>query len=435
MPDVIVYEDTFGIASNIDFVSQILSEGLSALSASLAGTGSMAGSDGEGKKWGKNYDDQARAVFEGVNKTTEALASFAQRLNQTAYNWGAADGLTGVLPGENKWKKWVRTTVDALPPESAVADSGPGIQGVIDLVGEIGIPVPNGDTGHLNRASGAWQSFFDNEIRSALESLDSAFLLIQDNKSPEIDLIEGEFNEIFRMVSAIGDVVIFLGQTCREFREHLDNLRDQIIDAVEDMVAEQAAAVLVGAALSFVTVGIASAVGAGVAVSRIASTARKIKALIGLAKVASLATKINTVARTALVTLKSRMVVFAARKVEVVGSRVAKVVPFRKVVPHTSKQILEDLNHLPKGKGTKLKTVHLVDNEADLQKLWEKYTAGGKLLEPGEFEKKFPGSKRIQLPDGTIVQWRVQSKSTKNLPTVDFNIPGHDGLTKIHIGE
>ncbi|MGC7299610.1 hypothetical protein RA988_24210, partial [Mycobacteroides abscessus subsp. massiliense] len=80
------------------------------------------------------------------------LVSFSARLKQTAYNWGEADGLQGSLPGEERADEGQPTTVQAAAPPSSIGDSGTGLQGVIDLVGEIGIPIPNGDTGKLETA-------------------------------------------------------------------------------------------------------------------------------------------------------------------------------------------------------------------------------------------------------------------------------------------
>ncbi|MBB4855363.1 hypothetical protein HNP40_002764 [Mycobacteroides chelonae] len=276
MPTEIVYRNYFRIARDADDASKFLSQGVSALTLALEGTDSMAGSDVAGKQWGTEYDEAAK----GINSTTAALVSFSARLKQTACKWGESDGVQGSLPGEERADEGQPTTVQAAAPPSAIGDSGAGLQGVIDLVGEIGIPIPNGDTGKLETAQAAWKSFADDDLRAAIDVLDAGLETIQEDKSPEIDLVEAEFNEIQNSVIEIVKAVNALGPACGDFKATLDKLRQDIKDAVEQMLIEQAASVAVGIALSFVTAGIASAVGAGVAASRIARTAQKIKKLV-----------------------------------------------------------------------------------------------------------------------------------------------------------
>lgn len=280
MPTEIVYRNYFRIARDADDASKFLSQGASALTLALEGTDSMAGSDVAGKQWGTEYDEAAKDIIEGINSTTAALVSFSARLKQTAYNWGETDGLQGTLPGEERANEGTPTTVQAGAPPSSIGDSGSGLQGVIDLVGEVGIPIPNGDTGKLETAQAAWKAFADDDLRAAIDVLDAGLDTIQEDKSPEIDLIEAEFNEIQNSVIEIVKAVNELGPACGDFKATLEKLRQDIKDAVEQMLIEQAASVAVGIALSFVTAGIASAVGAGVAASRIARTAQKIKKFI-----------------------------------------------------------------------------------------------------------------------------------------------------------
>jgi hypothetical protein len=77
------------------------------------------------------------------------------------------------------------------------------------------------------------------------------------------------------------------------------------------------------------------------------------------------------------------------------------------------------------GSGPKVREV---ESEADLQAYFDALTRGGYTdrTPPG-----FPG-RMVELPDGTIVNWRTRSKSTGGIPTVDVN-PGNGESFKIHI--
>ncbi|MBO0868500.1 MAG: hypothetical protein J2P15_08035 [Micromonosporaceae bacterium] len=73
-------------------------------------------------------------------------------------------------------------------------------------------------------------------------------------------------------------------------------------------------------------------------------------------------------------------------------------------------------------------TVREVRSVEELQGYFDTLTKGGykDITPPG-----FPG-KMAQLPDGTIVNWRTQSKSTGSIPTLDVN-PGNGQTFKVHV--
>ncbi|WJR33532.1 colicin D domain-containing protein [Mycobacteroides immunogenum] len=313
MPTEIVYRNYFSIARDADDASKFLAQGASAITLALEGTDSMAGSDIAGKQWGAEYDAAAKDIIEGINSTTAALVSFSARLKQTAYNWGESDGLQGSLPGEERADEGQPTTVQAAAPPSAIGDSGTGLQGVIDLVGEIGIPIPNGDTGKLDTAQSAWKSFADNDLRAAIDVLAAGRDTIVEDKSPEIDLIEAEYGEIQNSVIEIGKAVDAIGPSCGDFKATLDKLRQDIKDTVEQMLIEQAASIAVGIALSFVTAGIASAAGAGVAAWRITRASKYIKNLIETAVTTAKLSKTGRVLTEGVTKFKGAMEALAAK--------------------------------------------------------------------------------------------------------------------------
>lgn len=313
MPTEIVYRNYFSIARDADDASKFLAQGASALTLALEGTDSMAGSDVAEKQWGAEYDEAAKSIIEGINSTTAALVSFSARVKQTAYNWGEADGIQGSLPGEERADEGQPTMVQAAAPPSSIGDSGTGLQGVIDLVGEIGIPIPNGDTGKLETAQSAWKNFANNDLRSAIDVLAAGRDTIVEDKSPEIDLIEAEFAEIQNSVIEIGKAVDVVGPSCGDFKATLDKLRQDIKDAVEQMLIEQAASVAVGIALSFVTAGIASAAGAGVAAWRVTKTAERIKNFIETVTTAARLSKTGRLAAEGVTALKSGMETLASK--------------------------------------------------------------------------------------------------------------------------
>jgi hypothetical protein len=77
------------------------------------------------------------------------------------------------------------------------------------------------------------------------------------------------------------------------------------------------------------------------------------------------------------------------------------------------------------GSGPKVREVR---NEEELQEYFDALTRNGStdITPPG-----FPG-KMVQLPDGTIVNWRTKSKTTGSIPTIDVN-PGNGQNFKVHV--
>ena len=66
----------------------------------------------------------------------------------------------------------------------------------------------------------------------------------------------------------------------------------------------------------------------------------------------------------------------------------------------------------------------IVSSEEDLGSLFDRFTQGGKVLED-------VGSRlRIGLPDGTSVQWRVESEAGG--PAIDIVLPDGE-IVKVHV--
>jgi uncharacterized protein YukE len=77
------------------------------------------------------------------------------------------------------------------------------------------------------------------------------------------------------------------------------------------------------------------------------------------------------------------------------------------------------------GSGPKIREVA---SEAELKDYFDALTRNGAtdISPPG-----FPG-RMVQLPDGTIVNWRTKSKTTGSVPTIDVN-PGNGQNFKVHV--
>lgn len=334
MTTTVRIESYFRIARDLDDASELLSRGLSRLAVSLGGCGSMAGSDRLGRSWGGEYDEAVSAVFDGVGGTTAAMVSLSGRLKQTAYNWAEADGTTGPLPGEDRALGGRPGAITPPTVPSVVGDSGPGLQGVIDLAGAIGVPVPNGNTGVLTGAESAWRRFADNFVGAAVDVLACGRDIIVADTSPEIDAIEAEFVDLQSAVLATATAAIQLSAACGEFGHDLTRLREQIRDEIEAMLAEQAVTAVIGIGLSLVTAGIAGAAAAGISTGRIAKTANVIRTAISSAAAVSRVARTGERVAAELVSSKRRLSEIADRAIDTFTGRAAAVPVPRKPVTY-----------------------------------------------------------------------------------------------------
>ncbi len=361
MPTEIVYRNYFSIARDADDASKFLAQGASALTLALEGTDSMAGSDVAGKQWGAEYDEAAKSIIEGINSTTAALVSFSARLKQTAYNWGEADGL-GRPP--------------RLPPgrrarRRRAADDGPS-RGTAIIDRRFG----NWST-RRNRSCG--RNRHSNPQRGYGEARNRAVRLeeLRQQRSPLNSVIE------------IGKAVDVVGPSCGDFKATLDKLRQDIKDAVEQMLMEQAASVAVGIALSFVTAGIASAAGAGVAAWRVTKTAERIKNFIETVTTAARLSKTGRLAAEGVTALKSAM--------ETLASKLPKALrPGKTKAPQPPKlQVTYKKSNLDKKFDSHARDMFGIEGNRNKENL-EKFQKSieGFLGDPAN-----PANKRISVPD------------------------------------
>lgn len=247
-----------------------------AINVSMLGeTGAMAGSDEEGTAWASSYDARAREILDAVNDLTLAMENYGGVVIQAGHNHAIAEH--NATPGGNgpppeRPPEPVSVAEVLTAPPSA---GGPG-QGLIDnalgLVDQIGVPVPDGDTGKVDKAAQAWDRLATvYQTKTVPEALDVQAGIFSNMSTPEIEYIGKDLGELRDAAEAILEACGELSQSCTEYRSALDNLRNQLTDILEDLAIELAATAAIGIAASFVTFG----VGAVAATAKTAHTITK----------------------------------------------------------------------------------------------------------------------------------------------------------------
>lgn len=247
--------------------------------ATLGETGSMAGSTDDGKAWAQSYDSRATDVLGAVNDLTKALENYGGVIIQAGYNHAMAEynahpsqnGAPPVRPADP-----ASVAGELTAPPSA---GGPGT-GLIENIGvleHIGIPVPDGDTDKLDKASTAWNQLATGPGTTAVvQALSGNAAKFRDTKSPEVDFIVKDLDELHQAADAILGSCAELAQSCSEYKTSLDDLRTKMKETVEDLVEELAISAAIGIATAFLSAG----VGAFAATAKAAASIKKYAGII-----------------------------------------------------------------------------------------------------------------------------------------------------------
>jgi hypothetical protein len=269
-----------------DVAADALHAALTELRSALDGTGSMAGSDAGGQDWGGGYVTAVGSSFAGAHATVSALTNYGHLLARAAANHDAAEADAARLPRPHETDPWGATSSAgvvhppvAVPP-SAVGDSGPGLQGAIDLAAAVGVPCPNGDVDKLTRASSAWTTFARTVAEVRVGVLDASGNMFGSIMSPEIGSIYRELRLIADACDRLRADADVLATSCRDFATELGELRARIKSLIEDFAIEEAASIAVGIGLAALTAGLSAAAGAAIAAGRFTMTANRVRRII-----------------------------------------------------------------------------------------------------------------------------------------------------------
>ena len=260
----------------------IIADGLIALGRSLGSSGSMAGSDPGGREWGTDYDAGAAGLFDLANQITAAAGNYADLLTQGGINHATAESDASIAQTSPASMPSLphAQVVNVAPPPSSVGDSGPGLQNAIDLAAAVGVPCPNGNTDVLDATARAWAEFGQIALAARKELLSAAGNMYGGIQSPEIGAIYRELRQIAESCQSLYSASIDTSTSCRAHAEGLRTTRSEIVDAIEQFAIEEAAAIVLGIGLSFLTAGVSAAASAAIAAGRFVSTANKVKSII-----------------------------------------------------------------------------------------------------------------------------------------------------------
>ena len=254
----------------------------------LGGTASMAGTDDAGKAWATSYDERVKDVLGAVNDLTKAMENYGGVVIQAGYNHAVAE--QNATPGN-------RGPAPAMPPEPAStagvlsappSAGGPG-RGLVDAIGlmqQVGVPVPDGDTDKVSTAADAWDRLATvYQTKTIAEGLEVDARTFGETRSPEVDVIVRDLDELRGAMTAVADGCAELSQSCREYESALGDLRTQLEGILKDLAIELAVTAAIGIAASFVSFGAGAVAGTAKAAQSITKFARIISEAVSAWKI------------------------------------------------------------------------------------------------------------------------------------------------------
>ena len=282
--------------------NQLAAIGYASLTGKLGGLGAMAGDDSTSVEFASTYDGAARDTVGACADLVDAMGTLGSLTGASGDNHRRAnadsvyklppptyDG-TGGLPAEGP------VDVEDYSPPSSLGGDNEDLPELWNLVVDHlqGYGWPNADTGKLREAATAWRTM-GSSVSGLTSQCDSARSMLEGQRSPEIPLARGAIKDVRTQVTGISEQCDDLAQACDDYADQVESTRETIKGLLRDLSIELGATAVVSGVASLVTLGGAAAVGAGVAVSRAVSCARKIIEVLAALKAIR---AIGTMART-----------------------------------------------------------------------------------------------------------------------------------------
>ncbi|MGW0252663.1 putative toxin [Nocardia goodfellowii] len=273
--------------------AQAMSAALDANLNTLAGCMKIAGSDEGGEAWGNGYNTAANDLIAAVGDAVLALENYGRIVYAMGRQWA-----------ETEWKTaGEKGAAPTYPPDPAPTQSQPrptldakggngrGIEGLVELADAINIPIPNGDRDKLHDATEAWKrintAIFDGSavtLAAAVEYLDSG-----DSKSPDIDYVFDDLEELQTIVEDISTQSLDLAISCAEHNLYLLEVRQEInkqaLEMLEDLIVDAA----IGAIAARLSLGASRAVTSARAAELIKKCGDTLRGMIAARKTARVA--------------------------------------------------------------------------------------------------------------------------------------------------
>ncbi|PNW08372.1 MULTISPECIES: hypothetical protein [Microbacterium] len=267
-------------------VARTLSDAESALGATLADSGRIAGNDPSGAAWAQAYDQTAPAVAQAINDAVAAALTVSGLLRQTGLNHASADADSNALGA------MLQAPIAVDAPAFGVCVSVPSVaggslgppNGWLDIQKYVAVIWPDGDPTKLRALALAWRDCATT-LESAWPSISSALTALADEESPEVDSARGVCITVGDSLTDIAAQARAIADSAETLAQHIDDAQNELRKQVALFLAETAAIEAIALAAGAATEGAGLLVGHGVAVFNASKyTVRFVEIVVRLAE-------------------------------------------------------------------------------------------------------------------------------------------------------
>lgn len=222
----------------------------------------MCGNYDSVKPWSDDYDRHTKDLISGSANLVNALRKYGDVLAAQGYNWQLHDHKVNIDPNKGPAPTPPRPTgeLTLTEPPSALGSNGDGIHntggphvmidGLINKLKELAVPIPNGDHEKIGAAGAAWKKFGEStEVAGAAAKIKTIISQIEAIHDPDhqadnlghLDTLRQGANTIAQGSVALAEPVsahsVALNDARSEMKTTIDHLkRDLLIGTVTIVV-------------------------------------------------------------------------------------------------------------------------------------------------------------------------------------------------------
>ena len=279
--------DALGSAAlKISSATRTLASSLNSCSG-MAGIDPMAEEFAEGTPEQGGYDAAADAMLRSGQTLAQAVAGFEAYVIGLAAAYRAME-LAGAEGGANTFATLRATTISSsqqsagtsLGDEQRGSPQGEIMEWIENFLKDTaGIVIPTADTGKVNNAASAWETY-SSQLTSAAAGVRAALPVTLASTFPQTGAVSAVQNKLSELIAGASTDASGLAQGCREYATNVETIRDELRAMLGQLAVEVAIDIGVGVALSFFTFGAGALAAMGKAATTVARWVPKLVALV-----------------------------------------------------------------------------------------------------------------------------------------------------------
>ncbi|WP_194834051.1 polymorphic toxin type 24 domain-containing protein [Nocardia sp. XZ_19_369] len=270
-------------ATNCFDAAAALNDSFKYVFAELNSCGQMAGRDEDGRAWATSYDESARETVSFFDQTFSTLRAYGTALNDLGFEHAKSDAaLKGTAQPDRPADAPSTLTFGPYAlPASAAGGTPQGLAKTsIEVLDAINCPLPDGNTDTLTKAADAWDrlgTIYQNT--NAKDKITISASLFDGVISKDAVQVREDLKTLETSIGALLDTCKQISKTCLDYKQSIEELRNEVKGFIESIIAEAAITVAVTVIATCLT-GVGGVIAGAKAVESARRWAEKIKGAV-----------------------------------------------------------------------------------------------------------------------------------------------------------